>query len=57
MYIGLSVQLHGLPDDTGLEEVVRVVKGQLREWLDLDSMDVQVDIEETAGGSKETPPV
>ena len=57
MYIGLSVQLHGLPDDTDLEEVARVVKGQLREWPDLDSMDVQVDIEETAGGSKETPPV
>ena len=56
MYIGLSVQLHGLPDIyTDLEEVVRVVKGQLREWLDLDSMDVQVDIEETAGGERSTP--
>ena len=54
MYVGLSVQLHNLPDDTDLEEVVRILREQIAEFIYTDGppydTSIMVDIEETAGG-------
>jgi len=49
MYIGLFVQLHGLPNDTDPEEIVRLIRGHLNEEFQPDSAsDILVDVEEMA---------
>ncbi len=56
MYVGLSVQLHNLPDDTDLDEVVRILREQVAEFIytkgPMFASDIVVDIEETAGGQE-----
>ncbi len=54
MYIGLSVQVHGLPDDTDPESVAQIIREQIAEHVYSKgpeyASDIVVDIEETAGG-------
>jgi hypothetical protein len=58
MYIGLAVQVHGLPDDTDPETVARIVREQIAEHVYSTgpeyASDIVVDIEETAGGEETT---
>jgi hypothetical protein len=61
MYIGLSVQIHGLPDDTDPETVAQIIREQIAEFVyttgPVHASNIVVDIEETAGGKEKTHPV